>query len=67
VQRNRVHDLLADNPGLKSRVDHAVTRAYRDGRLQASAQTHLPLKAFPAACPYSWKQIMERPISWPDE
>jgi hypothetical protein len=67
VQRNRVRDLLQDNPGLKSRVDGAVTRGYRDGRLQAAAQTHLPLKTFPSTCPYSWKQIMERPISWPEE
>jgi hypothetical protein len=67
VQRNHVVRLLEDNLGLKSRREQAVVRGYDDARTQASAQTHLSLKTFPPTCPYSWKQIMERPISWPDE
>jgi hypothetical protein len=65
VQRNRVERLLQDSPGLKSRRELAVGRAYEDARVEASAQTRLALKTFPAICPFSWKDIIHRPIDWP--
>lgn len=67
VQRNQIRDLLDDNPGLKPRLESAVSRAYRNGRVEASAQTRLGLKTSPVDCPYSWQDIMERPVDWPDE
>jgi hypothetical protein len=65
VQRNQVRRVLRKNPGLKPHVDEAVGEAYKDARVQAAAQTHLNLRAFPARCPFSWQDIMQREISWP--
>jgi len=65
VQRNQVVRLLRKNPGLKARVNEAMTEAFEDARIQAAAQTNLGAGAFPARCPYAWDDIMEREISWP--
>jgi hypothetical protein len=65
VQRNQVRRLLRKNPGLKPHVDEAISEAYEDARIQAVVQTHLNLRGFPARCPFSWQDIMEREISWP--
>jgi hypothetical protein len=67
VQRNQVRRVLRKNPGLKPRVNEAVGEAYEDARVQAVAQTKLSLRSFPARCPYSWDDILEREIFWPPE
>lgn len=61
-QRRRYVDVLADNPGLKPRIEEALARAYPDARDWASDETHLPPDEFPAACPYAWEDILERPF-----
>lgn len=58
---------LEDSPSLSTRQDEAVAGAYSIGRRYAAAETDLPLKAFPEACPYSWDEIMVRPFAWDDE
>lgn len=65
VQRNHVRRVLKKNPGLKPEVDGAIVEAYETARIEASAQTSLELEVFPLDCPYSWDEIMERPIDWP--
>jgi hypothetical protein len=65
VQRNHVERVLRKNPGLKPHSDEAVTEAYRDARIEAAAQTLLDEETFALECPYSWQDIMERPIDWP--
>ena len=65
VQRNHVQRVLKKNPGLKPRVEEAIVEAYTDARILAAAQTRLDEADFPARCPYSWQQIMQRPIEWP--
>jgi arylsulfatase A-like enzyme len=67
VQRNHVRRVLRKNPGLKSHVNEAIGEAYEDARVQASAQTKLNVRSFPARCPYRWDDIMEREIIWPEE
>jgi hypothetical protein len=64
VGRNRVRRVLRKNPGLKRRLEEAVMAAYEDARVQAAAQTRLNPRTFPARCPFSWQQIMEREIAW---
>jgi hypothetical protein len=59
-QRVAFHDLLDDNPGLKHRLDEALTRAYRRARLQASVQTGLAEETFPENCPYTLDDLMTR-------
>ena len=61
-QRERIADVLADNPGLKARLDDAVSRGYKYGRIEALKVTKLPKVALPTACPYSYDEIMSRPI-----
>ena len=67
VQRNHVRKVLRNNPGLKPRIGEAVTDAYSDARVQAAAQTRLREKSLPRTCPYTWDEVLDRPIDWPDE
>jgi hypothetical protein len=62
-QRLEVDDVLDDNPGLKSRISEAVARAYRKARLEAVKETGLDEETFPAACPYSWDDLVSRQFS----
>jgi Domain of unknown function DUF29 len=62
-QRKRIEHVLRDNPGLKSRIADAVTYGYETGRLRALDETGLPGKALPKTCPYSWDDIVSRPIA----
>ena len=62
-QRLELDDVLADNPGLRPRIDDAITRAYRKARLQAVKETGLKEARFPATCPYSWHDIASREFS----
>ncbi len=66
-QRRRVLRQLRRNPGLKSRLDEALLEAYEDARDEASGETGLPLDTFPAARPYEYAELMERPVLWPDD
>lgn len=61
-QRAQAGDVLADNPGLKSRLDEALARAYRRARLETSKETGLPLKRFPETCPYTQAEMLTRPF-----
>ena len=59
-QRLRLDDVLADNPGLRPRIDEAIARAYRRARLIATKETGLEESRFPETCPYSWHDIVAR-------
>lgn len=61
-QRVAFDDVLADNPGLKSRLDEALARAYRRARIQAAMETGLPEEAFPETCPYALDEIATREL-----
>ena len=65
IATHRVHaaEELKDSPGLKSRIQEAIERAYKVARLEASRETRLPLKRFPESCPYAYEQIMDRPFA----
>jgi hypothetical protein len=58
--RQRIADELEDSPSYSSRIEEAVARAYRTAVARAVAETDLPRNSFPAACPYSWDEIMNR-------
>lgn len=63
THRDQAVEELDESPGLKSRLDEAVTKAYRRARLEASGETGLPLKLFPESCPYPLDEIMNRPFA----
>jgi hypothetical protein len=60
--RDSAADVLAENPGIKSRVDEAVAKAYRHARRDAADETELPIRTFPVECPYTIEEIRERPF-----
>src|SRR2546425_6029941 len=61
--RARLQHVLDDNPGLKSRIDEALTRAYQLACIQAANETGLPEETFPAQCPYSYTDAVSRQIA----
>jgi Domain of unknown function DUF29 len=63
-QRRRYSRILKENPSLKPRVNEARDQAYDDARDWAAAETHLSEREFPAACPYDWKEILDRPFEF---
>jgi hypothetical protein len=62
-QRLEIADILADNPGLRPRVNEAITRAYRRARIEAAKETGLDESEFPTTCPYSFNDIVSRKFS----
>jgi len=65
VQRNRLVDHLDDNPSLKPLLPVALANAYRDARLEATAETAKPLSKFPENCPWSADDVLDSGF-WPD-
>ena len=63
-QRRRIERLLRRNPGLKSVLDEAIVEGYADGRDRALLETGLDDDALPEACPYTFAEMMTRPIAW---
>lgn len=59
-QRLALDDVLADNPGLKPRINEAMTRGYRRARIEAAKETGLETSAFPETCPYSFEDVVSR-------
>ena len=64
VQRRDLHRHMADNPSLRSKLDEAVSDAYGNARILAGAETGLGAVAFPAECPWSFKQMLDASF-WP--
>jgi hypothetical protein len=62
-QRLQLGHVLADNPGLKPRIQEAVARAYELARVGAAKETGLDEKSFPDICPYSYDDITSRTFS----
>jgi hypothetical protein len=57
---------LKENPSLTPRLEEAKTDAYAHALNMAEGETGLPLKTFPADCPYDWTAILERQYLWHD-
>jgi hypothetical protein len=65
--RRRIHRELRDSPSLKPRIEEAIGEAYPDALAGARRETGLLPKVFPRMCPYSWQEIVERKMFFPDE
>jgi Domain of unknown function DUF29 len=57
-QRLRIRRLLQDSPSLRLALEGAVDECYEDAKLQASAETGLPVSMFPATCPYPMVDVL---------
>lgn len=64
--REKLEEHLTDNPSLRPQSGAAVDAAYRRARRHAALETELPVATFPAACPWSFEQLMD-PDFWPDQ
>ncbi len=62
--RRRVARHLKKAPGLTSILTEVLEDAYGNGRRHALDETGLPRKAIPEICPYTWDEIMTRPVEW---
>jgi len=65
--RRRALRQLRRNPGLRSRLEEALTEAYEDARDEAAIETGLALEAFPERRPFEYAEVVERPIVWPGD
>lgn len=57
--------VLERSRGVRPRVPAAVAEAYRRARIDAAGETDLDESAFPETCPYSFDEVMTRPVPWP--
>jgi hypothetical protein len=62
--RRRVARHLKKGPGLRSVLPDILVEAYDDGRDYALAEAEVGLSTIPELCPYTWDEIMNRPIEW---
>ena len=65
VQRTSIDKLLRRNPGLKSRLNEAMTESWSEARDLAIAETDLPDENFPETCPFGLEEIIN-PDFWPE-
>jgi hypothetical protein len=59
-QRKQLSVLFRQAPGLKAGLADALAAAYADAIELAADETGLPLSTFPASCPYSAEQMLEK-------
>jgi hypothetical protein len=57
--RQRLRDDLEESPSLRPYAAEVFARAYADARERASAETALPLRAFPKSSPYTLAQALD--------
>ena len=66
-QRHRATKRLRENPSLRPRLPEIIEDAYRTARLDAADEMDVPIKLLPHECPFSFDEIMTRPIEWDGE
>lgn len=64
-QRLRLHQHLAENPSLQSRLEESQTTAYQYAVLRVTQETPLEETALPTKCPFATEQILDATY-WPD-
>jgi len=57
--RIEIEGNLEVNPSLKPRIENLMQRAYLAAVKEAMAETGLPNKTFPTACPWTFEQAMQ--------
>jgi hypothetical protein len=60
TQRAEIHRLLRQSPSLKRVIAASVADVYPDAVERASIETGLPAHTFPASCPFSVDEILQR-------
>ena len=65
VQRKDLHKLLKDSPSLKRFVEPEAIEAYVDAVELVSNETKIPGARFPAECPFTIENLLDKDF-WPD-
>jgi hypothetical protein len=65
LQRQEIHDLLQDNPSLKSYLDKALLQGFRLGLAQVLSETPINKKVLSDICPYSFSELLDS--NFPDD
>ena len=60
LHREHALQVLQDSPGLRSRLDEALERAYRGVRLEAIRETGLSKTVFPETRPFTRDEMLTR-------
>ncbi len=63
VQRIDIRELLEDSPSLTSEITDKIEIAYEKAKLAAEVETGIEKQNFPAACPFSSEQILDKEFS----
>ena len=64
--RRRAARQLDKFPSLDGRRIEALAEAYEHGRGDAAIETGLPDGVLPETNPFSWDEVMTRPVDWPE-
>jgi hypothetical protein len=56
-QRLKFEETLEENPGLKSKLEEILTKAYKFAIIQASRETKISRNVFPEICPWTLDEI----------
>lgn len=59
-QRWRLSEILADSPSLREELKTAFAAIYVEARLRAGEEAEVPSSRFPAVCPFTLEQTMDR-------
>jgi len=65
-QRSRITRHLRKNPSLQAVLEETIADAYSDAIIEAERETGLSDSTFPAACPWTFPQIMDGDF-WPED
>ena len=64
-QRHEIAGLLSDNPSLKSKLEEAISKAYKHAAYYAHIETGYPEEDFPPNCLWTFDHFMS-PDFWPE-
>lgn len=64
-QRLKFDETLEENPGLKSKLNEILKKAYRYAVIEASKETQISIKIFPELCPWDLDKITDNEF-YPD-
>lgn len=59
LAKHHAMKVLRKNPGLKQYLNEILTESYEDAVLDASIETGIDIKTFPAECPWTLQEIFE--------
>jgi hypothetical protein len=58
--RRRLRDEFADSPSLRPYAEGVFAECYQDAREEAADEADLPTQTFPAVCPFTLDQLLDR-------